>query len=107
MKYTFMEIVCLGYMLASLRQKYIKSLLESKLAIRNFHVCIYVNEEVKQNLKYHHQKKKPNWKDIKEKPNLYLCFPNFIDLSDNNLRKHERKLILKQNILSKAFIKLL
>lgn len=74
-------------MLASLRKEYTKSLLVSELAIQNFHVYMYVNEEVKQNLKYHHQNRKPNWKNMEEKPNLYLCFPNFIDLSDNNLRK--------------------
>lgn len=36
-------------MLTSLMKEYVKSLLESKLAVQNFHV--YVNEKVKQKIK--------------------------------------------------------
>lgn len=90
-----------------LRKECIKSLLESKLAIQNFHVYVYVNEEVKQFQILPQKKGHQIGKTLEEKLTLYLCFPKFIDLSDKNLRTPLRKCLLKQNSLFKAFIKLL
>lgn len=64
--------------------KYVKSLLESKLAIQNVHV--YVNEDIKQKIKNTTTKKETNLKNSEEEP-PYTCFPMFIDPSDKNLRK--------------------
>lgn len=44
------------------------------------------------------KKGKLNWKNFEEKPVLHLCFPKFIDPSDENLRKFLKKEILKSSI---------